>query len=810
MNHLLMALFAAALPADATQYKEPPAPIPAILDAAPSPTVRLSPDRQWLLVMERPALPPISEVGAPELRLAGIRINPRTYAGSRDTFMTGLKLIAVPAGAPAAAKGKAPKKIAPAASALPRSVTVQIPASRRIVQAFFSPDSKSLALILGADDGLELAIADVATGASRTLTEAKLSGVLTSPCAWSANLALVCLMRTEGKPPAKPVIPNGPAIQETRGSSAPNPTYQDMLQDQGDEALFEHYATSRPVRITLDGAAVPIGPWSLYRRALPSPDGRYLVIQKISRPFSYVVPFTRFPTTTEVWNSEGTLAKRLADTPLQDGISISNDAVPVGPRDLSWRGGAPSTLTWAEARDKGDPKNPATKRDAFMTLSEPFTGAPQTVVELEYRYDGAAFGGDGSTMVTEGWNKTKRTRTWRLRSGASPELLFDRSSEDRYGDPGDFLLTQATNGYVLLTSADGKAVYLSGVGASAEGDRPFVDSYDLATKKTTRLFRSTAPRYEMPVAFTDAGRTLLFRRESVTEPPNYFLLNLATKAETRLTDFKDPTPQLGDLKPEVLHYKRKDGVDLTANLYLPKGYTKEQGPLPFLLWAYPQEFSSASAASQVSGSPYRFQRPQGASHLFLLTLGYGILDDPKMPIVGENGKEPNDTYVPQLVASAEAAVKAIVDLGVADPKRIAVGGHSYGAFMTANLLAHTDLFAAGIARSGAYNRTLTPFGFQNEERTFWQAEDTYMAMSPFAFADKIKEPILLIHGAADTNTGTFPIQSDRFFAALKGHGATAKLVFLPAEAHGYRARESVGHTLYEMANWLDTYVKNRK
>ncbi|MEO8501760.1 MAG: prolyl oligopeptidase family serine peptidase [Vicinamibacteria bacterium] len=809
MNHLLMALIA-MLPADATQYKEPPAPIPAILDAAPSPTVRVSPDRKWLLVMERPALPPISEVGAPELRLAGLRINPRTYAGSRDAFMTGLKLIAIPSGGPSPAKGRPAKKPLATVSALPTPITVQIPEGRRIAQALFSPDSKSLAVILSTEEGLELAIADVATGATRKVTDAKLSGVLTSPCAWSANMALVCLMRTEGKPPVKSVTPTGPAIQETRGGSAPNPTYQDMLQDQGDEAIFEHYATSKPVRITLDGAAVPIGPWNLYRHVLPSPDGHYVVVQKIARPFSYVVPFTRFPTTTEVWNADGTLARRLAETPLQDGIAISNDAVPVGPRDLSWRGDAPATLTWAEARDNGDPANAAAKRDAVMMLGDPFSGAPQTFVELDYRCGAVDFGRDGSAVVTESWHKTRRTRTWRLRAGTAPEVLFDRSSEDRYGDPGDFLTSQGANGPVLQTSADGKALYLTGLGASPEGDRPFVDRFDLLTRKTTRLFRSTAPRYEQPLALLDGERTLLLRRESVSEPPNYLTLSLTSKAETRLTDFLDPTPQLGELKPEVLHYKRKDGVDLTANLYLPKGYTKEQGPLPFLLWAYPQEFASASAASQVSGSPYRFQRPQGASQLFLLTLGYGILDDPKMPIVGENGKEPNDTYIPQLIASAEAAVKAIVDLGVADPKRIAVGGHSYGAFMTANLLAHTDLFAAGIARSGAYNRTLTPFGFQNEDRTFWQAEDTYMAMSPFAFADKIKTPILLIHGAADTNTGTYPIQSDRFFAALKGHGATARLVFLPAEAHGYRARESVGHTLYEMANWLDTYVKNRK
>lgn len=806
MNPWFLTLLAAVLPADTSQYKEPPAPIPAILDAAPSPTVSLSPDRKWLLVMERPALPPIAEVAAPELRLAGLRINPRTYAGSRDAFMTGLKLIGLPQ-SPEPAKGK---KGPTADQALPTPVTVQIPGGRRILQAFFSPDSKSLALILTAEGGLELAVADVVTGASRRLTDARLSGVLTSPCVWSASSALVCLMRPEGTPPEKPATPNGPAVQETKGATTANPTYQDMLQDTGDEALFEHYATSRPVRIALDGAAVPIGPWNLYRRVLPSPDGRYLMVQKISRPFSYVVPFTRFATSTEVWNADGTLARRLAETPLQEGVSIASDARPLGPRDLEWRGDAPSTLLWAEAKDQGDPRNTATKRDAVMLLGAPFAGPPQTFLELDYRHAGTEFTTDGTAFVTERWNKTRRTRTWRARAGAAPELIFDLSSEDRYAAPGDFLTAPSIYGSVLQTSSDLKSLYLSGLGASPEGDRPFVDRYDLATRKTTRLFRSTAPRYEAPLALLDAGRRLLVRRESITEPPNYILVSLATKGETQLTDFKDPSPELGELKPEVLRYKRNDGVELTAKLYLPKGYLKEQGPLPFLLWAYPRDFNSAQAAAQMTGSPYRFQRPQGASHMFLLTLGYGILDDPTMPIVGEGAQEPNDTYVPQLVASAEAAVKAIVDLGVADPRRIAVGGHSYGAFMTANLLAHTDIFAAGIARSGAYNRTLTPFGFQAEDRTFWQARDTYMGMSPFTYADRIKEPILLIHGAADTNTGTFPVQSERFFAALKGHGATAKLVFLPAEAHGYRARESVGHTLYEMAAWLDTYVKNRK
>jgi dipeptidyl aminopeptidase/acylaminoacyl peptidase len=190
----------------------------------------------------------------------------------------------------------------------------------------------------------------------------------------------------------------------------------------------------------------------------------------------------------------------------------------------------------------------------------------------------------------------------------------------------------------------------------------------------------------------------------------------------------------------------------------------------------------------------------------MLTQGYAIFDGPTMPIVGK-GETANDTYVEQLVTSAQAAVDKAVEMGIADRDRIGVGGHSYGAFMTANLLAHSEIFRAGVARSGAYNRTLTPFGFQNERRTFWEVPQVYSRMSPFFYADKINEPILLIHGEMDDNSGTFPIQSERLFMALKGHGATVRYVTLPYEAHGYLARESVLDTAAEMLNWLDKWVK---
>jgi dipeptidyl aminopeptidase/acylaminoacyl peptidase len=363
---------------------------------------------------------------------------------------------------------------------------------------------------------------------------------------------------------------------------------------------------------------------------------------------------------------------------------------------------------------------------------------------------------------------------------------------------------------VVLTANDGQTIFMQGSGASPEGDRPFLDTYDLTTGETTRLFRSEAPYYENPVELIDVEkRLLLTRRESQTDPPNYYLRNLLEGDMKQITEFPDPAPQLKGISKELITYQRNDGVDLTATLYLPAGYDKDRdGPLPTLLWAYPTEFKSKKDAGQVTDSPYRFTRVFWGSPMLYLTLGYAVLDDPTMPIIGEGEVEPNDTFVEQLVASAQAAVEAVVERGVTDPDRIAVGGHSYGAFMTANLLAHSDLFRLGLPRSGAYNRTLTPFGFQSEERSLWEAPEIYFNMSPFMHADKIDEPILLVHGEADNNSGTFPMQSERMYGALKGHGATARLVMLPHESHGYRARESIMHLLWETSTWLDRYVKN--
>lgn len=769
-------------------YRDPPAPIAQILDAPPTPLVSLSPDRKWLLLVQPEGLPPITEVAAPELRLAGLRINPRTSGPSRAPSYRGLELKPVAGGA-----GR----------------PIRLPAGARISFPQWSPGGERLAFTVTGPDGIRLWVAEVRTGTARRLSARRLNGSLGTPCVWlGGDRELLCrfIPANRGAAPAE-ATPTGPAVQDAGGRVAPNRTYQDLLRNAADEALFDHYATSQLARVTLAGVVTPVGGPAIYTLAQPSPDGRYLAVQRVKRPYSYVVPVSRFPATLMLWSREGRPLRTLAELPLQDAVPSDFDAVPTGPRAVSWRAGAPATLTWAEALDGGDPRREASRRDRVFVLSAPFGGEPLTLADLDYRYAGTNWFADGRALVSESWWKTRRTRTWLLASGAEPRRLFDRSSEDRYGDPGRVVVDPTPLGPVVLEAGDG-SIYLGGQGASAEGDRPFLDRMDLAAGTTLRLWRSEAPVYEELVALLDAeAARFITRRESVDDSPNYFLRERGAGPGVALTAFPDPAPQFAGLKGELISYTRADGVQLSARLFLPPGYTPDAGPLPFFLWAYPQEFKSADAAAQVSGSPYRFRRPSGADHLFLLTQGYGVLDGPTMPIVGEGDREPNDSYVEQLVASAKAAVEKLVALGVADRDRIGIGGHSYGAFMAANLLAHSDLFRAGIARSGAYNRTLTPFGFQAEERTYWQAPEVYERMSPFTYADRINEPLLLIHGEADNNSGTYPIQSERLFAAMKGTGGTTRLVMLPAESHGYRARESVGHVLWEMTAWLDRWVK---
>ena len=667
------------------------------------------------------------------------------------------------------------------------------------------------------DEDVELWIADVATAQARKVADQLNALFPSAPYVWlSDSEHLIALQVSEGRDSAPKLsrIPSGPVVQETTGEKAPARTYQDLLESPHDAALFAHYARSHVVMIGLDGSFDRILPAKIHVKISPSPDGKLLLVETLGPPFSYLVPYYRFGRRVAVYDLSGRLIRELARLPLAENVPIGKNAVPTGPRSFGWRADTNSTIYWVEAQDGGNPRAEATVRDKLFTSSAPFNEEPQEIAALSLRFQSIYWGNDYLTLVRERWWFNRRERIWRVAPGVSmteAKVLFDYSYEDRYKVPGLPLLRPTEQGTrVLLTSADGGRLYFTAEGASSEGNRPFLDAFDLESGETVRVFHSEAPYYEVPLDWIDENeQKLLTQRESQSEPPNFFVRDLNNGDKLRvLTDFPHPYPAITSAHRELIRYNRADGVKLTAMLHLPTGYNPSHGTLPLLVWAYPREFKSADAASQVRKSPYRFLQVGRISPLQWLTQGYAILKNTTMPIIGEGKQEPNNRYIEQLVASAQAAVDEAVGRGIADPNRIGIGGHSYGAFMTANLLAHSDIFCAGIARSGAYNRTLTPFGFQSEERTFWEAPEVYIRMSPFMHAHKIKEPILLIHGEADNNAGTFPLQSQRFYHALKGHGARARLVMLPYESHGYRARESVLHTLWEMNEWLERYVKN--
>ncbi|HEV8264367.1 MAG TPA: prolyl oligopeptidase family serine peptidase [Gemmatimonadales bacterium] len=773
-------------------YKVPPQVIVDILDTPPLPGASVSPDRQWLLLLEQRSMPAIAELAQPILRIAGTRINPRTTGPQLPGPITGLVL----------------KRVADGAE---RRITVPAPAALSFVS--WSPDSRTIAFVQTRDSGLALWVADAATGQARALTGPSLNATNGPPCQWmpgaAASTRLLCEFVPDGRGPAPvaPATPVGPTTQETQGRASPAPTYEDLLKNANDERLFDYYFTAQLATVDVaTGARALLGAPAIFERVDVAPGGEYVLIARTVRPYSYLVPAVLFAQDLELWNLRGEVVVGPRHLPLGEGIPIRG--VRPGPRAINWRPGVPATLVWAEALDGGDPRTKVDHQDRVLTLSAPFNSEPVELARLVKRYSGLLWDTLGTGLLAEYDRERRWLKTWILdaaKPGAAPTLLFDRSAEDRYGDPGFPVLRMTAAGDPALLRT-GDWIYLVGSGASPQGERPFLDRLSVTTKKAERLWRADTAHYESVVALIDdAGRTFITRRESHTEPPNYFVRR--GNRLRPLTAFKDPAPQLTGIEKRLVTYTREDGVPLSGTLYLPPGY-RAGTRLPVVMWAYPTEFASATAAGQVTAAPNRFNIIRGPSHLFFLTQGYAVLDDPKMPIIG--GDTANDHYVDQLVMNARAAVKAVVDLGVADPDRIGVGGHSYGAFMTANLLAHCDLFRAGIARSGAYNRTLTPFGFQNEDRTFWQARNVYLRMSPFVYADSINEPILMTHGEADNNSGTFPINSERLFAAIKGLGGTARLVMLPNESHGYVGRESVLHTLAEMIDWFDRYVKQAR
>lgn len=783
-------LVAGQIEKDAVVYQSAPEAMRAVLDAPATPFVSLSPTREHLLLVQGRRYPSLAELAEPMLRLAGYRINPETSGPHHPARYHQLTLQTLADGT---------------------QRTIPLPENPAISFPRWSPDGLRFAFLHTRPDGIELWIADVQAATARRVPGLTINAAFGESFQWmpdSRTLLCQAIPADRGAPPQPPRVPAGPNIQETAGTAGPVRTYQDLLQTPYDADLFDHFATSQLVLVdAVKDGITAVGPPAVVSAVDPSPNGELLLVTTVQRPYSLLHPAELFPRRAEVWNLAGEVVQTIADLPLADNVPI--EGVPTGPRNWQWRPSAPATVVWLEALDNGDPRQAAEHRDRFMLSAAPFEAEPHERLRLEQRYAGMVWGADDGLLLISDYDRERRwIRTFRLQadeSNAAPHLIWERSIRDRYGDPGTPALRALPNGVRVLWQ-QASSLFLMGDGATPAGERPFLDLFDLATGSSERLFQCADGVYESVVALlSDDGRRFITRHESPTSPPNYRIRTAGTDDVQPLTDFPDPAPQLRGIRKELVTYTRPDGVPLSFTLYLPADYQPGQR-LPALLWAYPREYNDPATAGQVSGSPYRFTMLGGASHLFLVLQGYAVLDNATIPIVGPP-ETANDTYIEQLVAGAKAAINKAAEMGVIDPQRVAAAGHSYGGFMTANLLTHSDLFRAGIARSGAYNRTLTPFGFQAERRTYWEAPAAYLRMSPFMSAHLLRHPLLLIHGEVDNNSGTFPIQSERLYQAIRGNGGQARLVTLPCESHGYAARESIEHVLFEMTTWLDRFVK---
>lgn len=781
-------------------YQSPPSEILELVDFQRAPSISMDSKKEHVVFMYRNTYKTLVDLNEDEMRLGGLRINPKTNISSTTTYVNNIQFRAIKDSKLLQIKG--------------------LPDNPRLTNFAWSPDETMMAFTHTTLTGVEVWIADFKTLSAKRLTQARANANLGNPITWfkDGNSLLVRML-----PNDRPVLidtesalPTGPIVTVSDGSLAQNRTYQDLLKSKTDEDNFDVLTTSELYKVDLNGNSKLWKNKAIYASESFSPDGNFVIITTIEKPYSYIVPLGRFPQTITIYDKDGKLISEFHKKPLIEDMPKGFMATQTGKRSISWRADKPSTVVYVEALDGGDPANEVEFRDEVFQIEAPFNSTPQSIAKTIGRYSGITWGNDQYALLSDYWWNTRNTKTYIINPSdfsQKPQIIWDRNYQDKYSDPGSPDTKRNEYGrYVLDIQNDN--IFLIGDGYTPKGQFPFIDEFNLKTNKSKRLYQSNlTDKKEDISSIIDIKKGLvLVRMESKNEYPNYYIRNIKkSKSLNQITHFDNPFKKIENVHKEVIKYKREDGLELSGTLYLPVGYDmKKKEKLPLVMWAYPAEYKDKNSAGQTTANPNEFTFPFYGSPIYWVTRGYAVLDDAAFPIVGENEEQPNDTFIEQLVSNAKAAIDALDKQGYIDRDRVAVGGHSYGAFMTANLLSHCDLFAAGIARSGAYNRTLTPFGFQSEERNYWEAPEIYNTMSPFMHADKMKTPLLLIHGNDDNNSGTYTMQSERYFNALKGFGAPTRLVLLPKESHGYAAKESILHVLWEQDQWLEKYVKNKK
>ncbi|MBA9072556.1 dipeptidyl aminopeptidase/acylaminoacyl peptidase [Flavobacterium gossypii] len=779
-------------------YQKPSKEILELADYERAPSVTMDTKKEYMLLSYRNTYKTLDELNQEELRLGGLRINPITNISSTVTYINNIKVRKI--------KDKNEIQV------------TGLPQNPKISNIAWSPDEKKIAFSHTTATGVELWVLDIASAKATRLTDATVNANMGGPFSWYRdNQSLLVKMLPKDRPAlidSKKDLPKGPTVSTSDGSKSQNRTYQDLLKNKTDETNFETLVTSELYKVDLNGKASLFKKADLYAGEGFSPDGNYILITTIQKPFSYIVPLSRFPMKSIVYDQTGKEIKVVNEVPLSEIMPKGFMATRKGKRSMSWRSDAPATLYFVEALDGGDPANKVDFRDEVFLWEAPFASNPTSLAKTAQRYGGIVWGNNTTAILYDQWYDTRNEKTYLINPSnpnQAPKVIFDRNSQDIYSDPGSFETVKNQYGRQVLALENDNA-FLIGEGHTKDGQFPFIDEFNIKTFKPKRLYQSNyKDKVESIFSIEDFKKgDVLVQIQSKSEYPNYYFRNIKKKNQlTQITDFKNPFESIKNVHKEVIKYKRKDGVELSGTLYLPVGYDmKKKEKLPLLIWAYPEEYKDKNSAGQSAQNSNEFTFPNYGSFVYWVTKGYVVLDDASFPIVGEGTTEPNDTFITQLVDNAAAAIDAVDKLGYINRKKVAVGGHSYGAFMTANLLTHSDLFACGIARSGAYNRTLTPFGFQSEQRNYWEVPEVYNTMSPFMNAEKMKTPLMLVHGDADNNPGTFTLQTERYFQALKGLGAPVRMVLLPKESHGYAAKENILHLLWEQDQFLEKYLKN--
>jgi dipeptidyl aminopeptidase/acylaminoacyl peptidase len=778
-------------------YQKPSAEILALADYERAPSVSMDTKKEYMLLSYRNTYKSLNDINQEEMRLGGLRINPITNISSTVTYINNLKI----------------RKI----SAKEEIQVTGLPSNARLTNISWSPNETKIAFTHTTNTGVELWYIDVASASAKKITTDNLNANLGSPYNWMKdNQTLLVKMLPKNRQALineKKELPKGPTVSVSDGSKSQNRTYQDLLKNKNDEANFDALVTSELYKISLSGTMELYKSAAIYAGESFSPDGNYVMLTTIQKPYSYIVPMSRFPQKSIVYDVSGKEIKVVNEVPLTEIMPKGFSSVRKGKRSMNWRADKPASLVYVEALDEGDQAKKVDYRDEIFQWNAPFNSEAIAMMKTQQRFEGIMWGNDTFAIAYDSWYDTRNTKTYLVNPSSpndAPKIISDRNSQDIYADPGNFETKKNEFGRYVIATENGNA-YLIGDGNTKDGQFPFIDEFNLKTLKTKRLYTSNSKdKKEDLLSIEDYKKgTVLVMIQSKNDYPNYYFRNIKSGKLSPITSFKNPFESIKNVYKEVIKYKRKDGVDLSGTLYLPAGYDRtKKEKLPLLIWAYPAEFKDKNSAGQSDKNPNEFTFPNYGSFVYWVTKGYAVLDDASFPIIGEGTTEPNDTFISQLVDDAEAAINAVDNLGYINRKKVAVGGHSYGAFMTANLLTHSNLFACGIARSGAYNRTLTPFGFQSEQRNYWDVPTVYNEMSPFMNADKMKTPLLLVHGDADNNPGTFTLQSERYFQALKNLGAPVRLVLLPKESHGYAAKENILHLLWEEDQFLEKYLKN--